>query len=237
MARLRIQLRPNLQDGGVLITPTGHAPFVPRGGLYSLNYKESAFKRISIFRYKNGWLNRKLKGATNKSLEVGQIALSDRRGLKALGLENLLLKNAVENPLILTSDEFLQPHHGSTPAMLPPPQTFDHDPFLGHKDLRGKSINELKEYFEGPSNEDGTLPITGVVSHISQLVPGQRAFLAPQTGRLKKNITLASGESATVVVAANLPRDSYILVDELPNRNNSITLEGLHVTQAVSLWW
>ena len=46
---------------------------------------------------------------------------------------------------------------------------------------------------------------------------------------------LALGESTTVVVLANLPSDTYILIDELPNRNISITLEGLHITQAVSI--
>ena len=106
---------------------------------------------------------------------------------------------------------------------------------MANKDLRGKSALELKEYFEGPPNQDGSPVVTPIVGHISQLIPGQRAFLAPQTGRLKKNITLASGESSTVEVSANLPCDSYILVGELLNRNNSTTLEGLHVTQAVSL--
>ena len=137
--------------------------------------------------------------------------------------------------MVLTSDGFLQPHEAATPDNLLPPQLFDHDPFIAHEDLRGKSASELKEYFEGPPNENGSPVVTPQVSHISQLIPGQRAFLAPQTGRLKKNITLASGETATIVVTANLPRDSYILVDEMPNRNNSTTLKVLHVAQAVSL--
>ena len=47
------------------------------------------------------------------------------------------------------------------------------------------SVNELKEYFEGPLNEEGVSPNTPEVSHVSQLVPGQRAFLAPQIGILK----------------------------------------------------
>ena len=70
---------------------------------------------------------------------------------------------------------------------------------------------------------------------MNQLTPGQSAFLAPQVGRLKKAITLASGEAATVVTVATLPRDSYIFVEELPHKNNSTTLEGLHITQAISL--
>ena len=123
MARLEIQLHPNLQDGGVVRTTAGQAPLVRRGGLYSLSYVESPFKRISIFRYKNGWLYKRWKnsgqlekhGNGQENMEVEQLSISDRRGLKALGLENSMLKTATEGPLILTSDGFLQPHHNSTP--------------------------------------------------------------------------------------------------------------------------
>ena len=73
-------------------------------------------------------------------------------------------------------------------------------------------MDELKEYFEGPLNEEGVPLNTPEVDHVSQLVPGQRAFLAPQIGRLKKNITLASGESATVVTTAILPRDWKVYI-------------------------
>ena len=125
-----------------------------------------------------------------------------------------------------------------SPALLrrhPPPVPFDCDPFLAHEDLRGKTVEELREYFEGPLDENGVPPNTPEVTHVNQLLPGQSAFLAPQVGRLKKAITLASGEAATVVTVATLPRDSYIFVEELPNKNNSTTLEGLHITQAISL--
>ena len=37
------------------------------------------------------------------------------------------------------------------------------------------------------------------------------------------------------MTVATLPHDSYILVDELPNKNNSTTLEKLHITQVISL--
>ena len=104
-------------------------------------------------------------------------------------------------------------------------------------------MDELKEYFEGPLNKEGVPPNTPEVDHVSQLVPGQRAFLAPQIGRLKKNITLASGESATVVPTAILPRDSYILVNELPNQNNVrlwkvyISLKLFPFVWTASLWY
>ena len=52
-------------------------------------------------------------------------------------------------------------------------------------------MEELREYFEGPLNEEGVSPETPEIAHVNQLVPGQRAFLAPQVGRLKKAITLA----------------------------------------------
>ena len=67
MSRPKIQLRPNLLDGGHLVTQLGKAPLIPRGGLYSLNYEDSLFKRISIFRHKNGWLHQKLKGFPSSS--------------------------------------------------------------------------------------------------------------------------------------------------------------------------
>ena len=137
--------------------------------------------------------------------------------------------------MVLTQDGFLQVHQLSTPKEAPPLSPFDCDPFQAHEDLRGKTVEELKEYFEGPLDKEGGPPDTPEVAHVNQLLPGQRAFLAPQVGRLKKAIPLASGESATVVTVATLPRDSYILVDELPNKNNSTTLEGLHITQAISL--
>ena len=206
MSWLKIQLRPNHLNGGHFVTGSGQAPLVPRGGVYSLNYK-SAFKRISIFRHKNGWLYQRLRGSPRHSVNkqthhVGQLSLSDRRSLKALGIENSMLKETREFPLILTSDGFLQPHESNIPDTTPSPKLFDHDPFAAHEDLRGKSISELREYFEGPPNEDGSPAVTPLVSHISEIIPGQRAFLAPQKGRLKKDITLASGESATVVVTA-----------------------------------
>jgi hypothetical protein len=207
--------------------------------VYSLKYKESLFKRISIFRHKNGWLHQKLK-PTNKqpnkrTLEVGQIAVSERRGLRALGMENRILQEPGESPMVLTSDGFLQVPQAGTPKDSPPPVPFDCDPFLAHEELRGKTVQELREYFEGPLYENGVPPVTPEVTHVNQLTPGQSAFLAPQIGRLKKSIILASGEAATVVTTATLPRDSDIFVDELPNKNNSPTLEGLHVTQAISL--
>ena len=110
MSRLKIQLRPNLQDGGHFVTQVGKAPLIHRGGVYSLNYEESIFRRISIFRYKNGWLHRRLRGsppptvqpANKQTFEVGQIALSERRGLKALGMENQLLRDPGNTPMVLT---------------------------------------------------------------------------------------------------------------------------------------
>ena len=239
MSRLRIQLQPNTKDGGYFVTQVGKAPLVARGGLYSLNYTESLFKRISIYRHKNGWLHQKLKqtnGKTNKrSWEVGQIALSERRGLKALGMENQILKEPGETSMVLTQDGFLQVPLPGTPKEVPPPTPFDCDPFLAHEELRGMTVEELREYFEGPLDDQGVPQSTPEVAHVSQLTPGQSAFLAPQIGRLKKAITLASGEAATVVTTATLPRDSYIFVEELANKNNSNTLEGLHITQAISL--
>ena len=56
----------------------------------------------------------------------------------------------------------------TTPDTQPSPKLFDHDPFAAHEDLRGKSASELKEYFEGPPNEDGSPVVTPQVSHISQ---------------------------------------------------------------------
>ena len=114
MSRLKIQLRPNLQDGGHFVTQVGKAPLIHRGGMYSLNYEESIFQRISIFRYKNGWLQIRLKGsppptaqpANKRTFEIGQIALSERRGLKALGMENQLLRDPGDTPMVLTSDGF-----------------------------------------------------------------------------------------------------------------------------------
>ena len=98
MARLKIQLRPNSTDGGYFVTQVGKAPLISKGGVYSLNYGESLFKRISIFRHKNGWLHQRLKQTNKQSnkriLEVGQIALSERRGLRALGMENRILKGS-----------------------------------------------------------------------------------------------------------------------------------------------
>ena len=239
MSRLKIQLQPNTTDGGYFVTQLGKAPLVARGGLYSLNYTESLFKRISIFRHKNGWLHQKFKqakGQTTKRFgEVGQIALSERRGLKALGLENQILREPGESPMILTQDGFLQVPLPGTPEGVAPPTPFDSDPFLAHEDLRGMTVGELKEYFEGPLDDQGVPRATPEVSHVDQLTPGQSAFLAPQIGRLKKPIMLASGEAATVVTTATLPHDSYILVEEMAHKNNSHTLEGLHVTQAISL--
>ena len=97
MSRLKIQLCPNLQDGGHFVTQVGKAPLIHRGGMYSLNYEESIFQRISIFRYKNGWLQIRLKGsppptaqpANKRTFEIGQIALSERRGLKAQFLNTI----------------------------------------------------------------------------------------------------------------------------------------------------
>ena len=114
MSRLKIQLCPNLQDGGHFVTQVGKAPLIHRGGMYSLNYEESIFQRISIFRYKNGWLQRRLKGsppptaqpANKRTFEIGQIALSERRGSKALGMENQLLRDPGDTPMVLTSDGF-----------------------------------------------------------------------------------------------------------------------------------
>ena len=123
MARLRIQLRPNSTNGGYLVTQLGKAPLVSKSGVYSLNYEESLFKRISIFRHKNGWLHQKLK-PTNKqpnkrTLEVGQIAVSERRGLRALGMENRILQEPGESPMVLTSDGFLQVPQTGTPKDSP----------------------------------------------------------------------------------------------------------------------
>ena len=178
MSRLKIQLCPNLQDGGQFVTQVGRAPLIHRGGVYSLNYEESMFRRISIFRYKNGWLHRRMKGPivqpTNKrTVEVGQLALLERRGLKALGMENKLLQDPGTTPMVLTSDGFLQPHQPNTPKEAPPPAPFDFDPFLAHEELRGKSVAELKEYFEGPLNEEGVPAVTPEVNHVSQVVAGQ----------------------------------------------------------------
>ena len=91
-------------------------PLITQSGLYSLNYEDSLFKRISIFRHKNGWLHQKLKGfpsstgrlSNKRTLEVGQIALSERRGLRALGMENQILKDPGDAPMVLTQDGFLQ---------------------------------------------------------------------------------------------------------------------------------
>ena len=58
MARLRIQLRPNSTNGGFLVTQIGKAPLVSKGGVYSLNYEESLFKRISILDIKMDGYNR-----------------------------------------------------------------------------------------------------------------------------------------------------------------------------------
>ena len=129
MLRLKIQLRPNSTDGGHLVTQIGKAPLISRGGLYSLNYGDSLFKRISIFRHKNGWLHQKLKGSTSsngrsynkRTLEIGQIALSERRGLRALGMENQILKEPGEAPMVLTQDGFLQVPQSGTPKEAPPP--------------------------------------------------------------------------------------------------------------------
>ena len=49
MSRPKIQLCPNLQYGGYLVTQTGRAPLIHQGSVHSLNYDESAFRRISIF--------------------------------------------------------------------------------------------------------------------------------------------------------------------------------------------
>ena len=73
------------------------------------------------------------------------------------------------------------------------------------------------------------------MAHLSQLLPGERALLAPQKGRLLKNLTLASGEATTLVVTADLPKDSYVLVQGLINKNNSSPLKSLHITQTISL--
>ena len=111
MARLKIQLRPNSTDGGFLVTQMGKAPLVAKGGVYSLNYEDSLFKRISIFRHKNGYLQQRMKPTDNKrTSEVGQIVVSERRGLRALGMENALLKQPGDSPMILTRDGFLQVH-------------------------------------------------------------------------------------------------------------------------------
>ena len=67
MSRLKIQLRPNLIDGGHLVTQVGKAPLITQSGLYSLNYEDSLFKRISIFRHKNGWLHQKFKGSPSST--------------------------------------------------------------------------------------------------------------------------------------------------------------------------
>ena len=61
MAKLKLQLQPNLEDGHQFIKQSGSAPLVPRGGLYSLNYTEPVFKRISIFRFKTGFLKNNQK--------------------------------------------------------------------------------------------------------------------------------------------------------------------------------
>ena len=106
-------------------------------------------------------------------------------------MENQILKDPGDAPMVLTKDGFLQVHQLSTPKEAPSPTPFDCDPFLAYKDLRGNTVEELREYFEGHLNEEGVPPETPEIAHVNQLVPGQRAFLAPQVGRLKKAITLA----------------------------------------------
>ena len=152
MSCLKIQLCPNHLDGGHLVTRSGQAPLVPRGGVYSLNYTESPLKRISIFCHKNGWLHQRIKGslhlsANRRTHQVGQLVLNDRRGLRALGMENRMLKETKDFPMVLISDGFFQPHDSNTPDTQPSPQLFDHHPFAAHEDLRGMSASELREYF------------------------------------------------------------------------------------------
>ena len=77
MSRLKIQLRPNTDNGGHFVTQVGKAPLIARGGVYSLNYSDSLFKRISIYRIKNGWLHQRLK-QTNKQTDHGNWANSSQ---------------------------------------------------------------------------------------------------------------------------------------------------------------
>ena len=81
MLRLKIQLRPNTDNGGHFVTQVGKAPLIARGGVYSLNYSDSLFKRISIYRIKNGWLHQRLKQPnkqTNKQTDHGNWANSSQ---------------------------------------------------------------------------------------------------------------------------------------------------------------
>merc|ERR1711954_87151 len=80
------------------------------------------------------------------------------------------------------------------------------DAFVGHEELRGLTVEELTERFEGGNEE---------VSHLKYLPEGRPMFLAPQVGRLAHDLNLASGEARTVVVRATLPANSYVVAAPL----------------------
>ena len=116
--------------------------------MYSLNYKESLFKRIFIYKYKNGFLHNKLTDShSNRTNEVGQLSFGERRGLKALGMENQILKEPGDCPMILTVDGFLQPQPSGISQEALPPAPFDEDAFKAHEELRGKSV---ESFLRGP---------------------------------------------------------------------------------------
>ena len=65
-------------------------------------------------------------------------------------MENQILKDPGDAPMVLTQDGFLQVHQLSTPKEAPPLAPFDCDPFQAHEDLRGKTVEELKSTLRVP---------------------------------------------------------------------------------------
>ena len=202
-------------EGGSWKLPGGEAvPLViKRPPLYSPKYKDDVLKRVSIWRLKQGFLQRKAGQSERKP------RVSEREGLEALMTENQILRAASKNqPVILTSDGYLA--RGGTPAndlnrgtFSPSPSAINRgnavvleDAFVGHEDLRGLSVEELSRTFGGEDAE---------VAHLKHLPEGRPMFLSPQIGRLARDVDLASGEARTVVVRTTLPTNSYVVAEPL----------------------
>ena len=183
---------------------------VKKPPLYSVKYGDDVLKRISVWRLKNGFLKKKV-GRTEMGEMSGGGGVTEEEGMGALVVENQMLKGATKtHPLVLTGDGFLARKKGSGGEGMGGSEKMHMNPledaFVGHEELRGLTVEELTERFEGGNEE---------VSHLKYLPEGRPMFLAPQVGRLAHDLNLASGEARTVVVRATLPANSYVVAAPL----------------------